>query len=57
MKIEGKAGEIFNYINKMNDEELYEVANFILDLRNFKKPFNLEHILKGIKLIASKNNK
>ena len=38
----------------MNDEQLYEVANFILELRNLKKPFNLEKILNGIKLIVEK---
>ena len=39
----------------MNDGQLYEVSNFILDLRNLKKPFNLEKILNGIELIVEKN--
>ena len=52
--IENKADKIFEYIDKMNDDELYEIANFILDLRNLKKPFSLEQILEGIKLIADK---
>jgi len=38
----------------MNDDELYEIANFILDLRNLKKPFSLEQILEGIKSMAGK---
>ena len=32
--IENKANKIFEYIDKMNDEELYEISNFILYLRN-----------------------
>ena len=47
----------FEYIDKMNDDKLYQIDNFILDLRNLKKPFSLEQILKGIKLIAGKKNK
>ena len=35
-------------------KKLYEIANFILDLRNFKKPFSLGQISEGIKLIAGK---
>ena len=35
-------------------KKLYEIANFILDLRNIKKLFSLEQILEGIKLIADK---
>ncbi len=55
--IENKADKIFEYIDKKNDDELYEIANFILDLRNLKKPFSLGQILEGIKLIAGKKNK
>ena len=32
--IVNKADKIFEYIDKMNDEELYEISNFILYLRN-----------------------
>ena len=52
--IDNKANSILEYLDKMNDEQLYEVANFILELRNLKKPFNLEKILNGIKLIVGK---
>ena len=55
--IQNKADKIIDYLDKMNNNGLYEFANFILDLRNIDRPFNLENILNGVKLIAEKNPK
>jgi len=52
--IEDKADKIFEYLDKMTDDELYELAIFILELRGFKKPINLDRILSGIKIITGK---
>ena len=55
--IQNKADKIIDYLDKMNNNGLYEFANFILELRNIDRPFNLENILNGVKLIAEKNPK
>ena len=39
----------------MNDNGLYELANFILELRNMNRPFNLQNVVDGVKIIAEKN--
>jgi len=52
--IQNKADEIIDYLDKLNDDGLYEFANFILELRNWERPFNLDNIKKGIKIIAEK---
>ena len=44
-------------IEKMNDNELYELAEFILYLRNMNDPFNLNSIRDAIKAIKEKNIK
>ena len=53
--IQNKADKIIDYLDKMNNNGLYEFANFILELRNMERPFNLENIINGVKLIAEKN--
>mgnify|MGYP003571438304 FL=1 len=53
-KIQEKANTIMELIEKMNDNELYEFAEFILYLRNMNDPFNLDDIKDGIKLIKEK---
>ena len=40
-QIEEKTKTIFDYIENMDDNELYEFANFIIDLRNMEKPYDL----------------
>ena len=53
-KIENKANSIFDIIDKMNENELYEFADFILYLRNMNDPFNLDDIMNGIKILKEK---
>ena len=53
--IQDKADNILEYLDKMDGNGLNEFANFILELRNMERPFNLEHIKNGIKMIADKN--
>jgi chromosome segregation ATPase len=53
--IQKKADKIFKFLDKMNDNGLYELANFILELRNMNRPFNLQNVADGIKIIAEKN--
>ena len=53
--IQNKADKVIDYLDKMNNNGLYEFANFILELRNMERPFNLEHIINGVKLIAEQN--
>ena len=57
VNIQNKADKIIDYLDKMNDNGLYELANFILQLRNMERPFNLDHIMNGIKMILEKNPK
>ena len=57
LNIQNKADKIIDYLDKMNDNGLYELANFILQLRNMERPFNLDHIMNGIKMILEKNPK
>ena len=54
-KIQNDLEKILDYIIKMNEEGLKELARFILDLRKNNMPFGLEHIMKGIKIIVEKN--
>ena len=53
--IQKKVDKIFKFLDKMNDNGLYELANFILELRNMNRPFNLQNVADGIKIIAEKN--
>ena len=53
--IQKKAYKIFKFLDKMNDNGLYELANFILELRNMNRPFNLQNVVDGVKIIAEKN--
>ena len=53
-KIQAKANSIFDLMEKMDENELYEFAEFILYLRNMPDPFNLDDLVKGIKLLKEK---
>ena len=55
VNIQNKADKIIDYLDKMNDNGLYELANFILELRNMNRPFNLQNVADGVKIIADKN--
>ena len=54
-QIQNHADKIIDYLDKMNEDGIYEFANFILEIRKMGKPFKLEHIMKGAKLIIEKN--
>ena len=56
-KIEDKAAIILELLENMEEDEIYEFANFIIELRNMKEPFNLDDIMKGEKLIIENNKK
>ena len=56
-QIEEKAKTIFDYIENMNDDELYEFAQLIIDLRNMEKPYDLNKVIEGIKMILKKYKK
>ena len=47
--------KILDYVIRMNEDGLKELARFILDLRKNDISFGLEHIMKGIKIIVEKN--
>jgi len=53
-QIEHKAEKIEEYLEKFDKNGLYEFAEFIIGLRNQNEAFNLDHILKGIKIINQK---
>ena len=53
-QIEEKTKTIFDYIENMDDNELYEFANLIIDLRNMEKPYDLNKVIDGIKMILKK---
>ena len=55
--IQEKANKIYEFLDMLNDNGLYEFANFILDLRNMDKPFGLQNVLDGIKIIADHNRR
>ena len=38
----------------MDDNELYEFAVFIIDLRKMKEEFDLEKVIQGLKSILKK---
>ena len=48
---------IEDFIERFDEEGLYEFADFINDLRGQNEPFNLEQIIKGAKLILEKHKK
>ena len=54
-KIQNGFEKILDYVIRMNEDGLKELARFILDLRKNDISFGLEHIVKGIKIIVEKN--
>ena len=54
-KIQNDNEKILDYVIRMNEDGLKELARFILDLRKNDISFGLEHIMKGIKIIVEKN--
>ena len=54
-KIQNGFEKILDYVIRMNEDGLKELARFILDLRKNDISFGLEHIMKGIKIIVEKN--
>ena len=56
-KVENKMIRIEDFIERFDEEGLYEFADFINDLRGQNEPFNLEQIIKGAKLILEKHKK
>ena len=55
-RAENKAEKIEEFLAKFDDDKLYEFSEFILDMRNQTEPFNLDDIIKGIKIILNKKN-
>ena len=53
-RAQNKAEKIEIYLEKLEEEKLYEFSEFILDMRNQNEPFNLDDIFKGIKIILNK---
>ena len=49
--IKSKRERIGTYINEMNEEQMYEFATFILELRAGNKPYDLDVLIKGAKMI------
>ena len=56
-KVENKKEKIDDFIERFDEEGLYEFADFINDLRGQNLPFNLEKIIKGAKIILEKHKK
>ena len=54
-KIQNGFEKILDYVIRMNEDGLKELARFILALRKNNMLFGLEHIMKGIKIIVEKN--
>ena len=54
-KIQNKANSIIHHlIDKMKENEIYQFADFILYLRKMNDRFNLDRIIKGLKLLHEK---
>ena len=49
--IKSKRERIGTYINEMNEEQMYEFATFILELRAGNKHYDLDVLIKGAKMI------
>ena len=56
-RAESKAEKIEEILEKFDEDKLYEFSEFILDMRNQPEPFNLDDIIKIIKIILNKKNK
>ena len=56
-RAESKAEKIEEILEKFDEDKLYEFSEFIVDMRNQPEPFNLDDIIKGIKIILNKKNK
>ena len=55
-RAENKAEKIAEYLEKFDEEKLAEFAVFIIELRNQPEPFNLDDIIKGVKIILNKKS-
>jgi chromosome segregation ATPase len=56
-KAEYKAERIEDFMEKFDEEGLYEFAEFINGLRSQNEPFNLNQVIEGVKLILEKHKK
>jgi DNA repair exonuclease SbcCD ATPase subunit len=56
-QVEHKMEKIEEYLEKFDENKLYEFAEFIVGLRNQSEPFDLDIIIKGIKLINGPKGK
>ena len=56
-RAENKVEKIGEILEKFDEDKLYEFSEFIIDMRNQPEPFNLDDIVKGIKIILNKKNK
>ena len=46
-----KKDRIGDFVDKMSEEQMYEFATFILELRAGNNPYNLDIVLDGAKMI------
>ena len=51
---ENKVERIEDFLERFTEKGLYEFAEFINDLRSQNQPFNLDHVIKGVKIIYEK---
>ena len=56
-RAENKAEKIAEYLDKFDESKLAEFSEFIIEIRNQPEPFNLDDIIKGVKIIANRKNK
>ena len=56
-KAEGKVARIEDFLERFDEEGLYEFAEFINDLRGQNEPFNLDQVIQGVKYILQKHKK
>ena len=56
-KVENKKEKIDDFIERFDEEGLYEFADFINGLRGQNVYFNLEKVIKGAKIILEKHKK
>jgi len=56
-RAENKAEKIGEILEKFDEDKLNEFSEFIIDMRNQPEPFNLDDIIKGIKIILNKKSK
>ena len=56
-RAENKVARIEDFMEKFNEESLYEFADFIIGLRKQNEPFELNQVIEGAKYILEKQNK